>query len=223
VKVKVCGFTEVPALAAAVRGGVSAIGLVFARSPRQVSPEQAELLLSGVRADIQRWAVFRTPTVADLRAIAHLPLTGVQADADWSGEGLPEGWGFLPAFKDGPDLLDRIRAAGFDGQARAVDGLLGTMLVDGPFGGGLGVRAEVSRCAAAAQLGPLVLAGGLAPDNVAEAIAAVRPYGVDVSSGVERAKGVKDPDKVVAFLDAARGHATDEERPGVDARDLRDG
>ena len=79
---KICGFTDTPALMAAMAGGVDAIGLVMAPSPRQVSPERAAFLLSGLRARVQRWAVFRTPSPEDLAAIASLPFTGVQADAE---------------------------------------------------------------------------------------------------------------------------------------------
>lgn len=203
--VKVCGLTTPEGIEAVVRSGATALGLVFARSSRQVSAETAARLLAAVPDRVQRWAVFRTPSPEALAAITDLPFTGVQADADWDGAGLPEDWAFLPAFASTADVADRVRSAGFDGRPRDVDGLIGAFLADGPRGGGRGERADVRRVAALADLGPLILAGGLAPDNVAQAIAAVRPHGVDVSSGVEAAPGRKDPEAVAAFVGAARG------------------
>jgi phosphoribosylanthranilate isomerase len=202
VKVKICGFVEPMAMGAAVLGGASAIGLVMTQSPRQVSPSLAAELLDWLPERVQRWAVFRVPEPEILAAISGLPFTGVQADAGWDGRGLPEGWGFLPVLRDGPGLVEEVRALGFDGRVREVIGLRGAFLVDGPRGGGLGERADVGRCAEAARLGPLVLAGGLNPENVAEAVRLVRPYGVDVSSGVEVERGVKDAGRIEGFLRA---------------------
>lgn len=204
-RVKLCGLPDLRALRLAAEARPDAIGLVFAPSVRQVRPEDAAALLAIVPEGVERWAVFRTPDPATLRAIAHLPLTGVQADATWDGAGLPAGWAFLPVFPDGPDLLDRVRAAGFAGHPRAARGLADAFLVDGPTGGGRGQPADWARAAQAARLGPLVLAGGLTPDNVAAAVAAVRPWAVDVSSGTESAPGVKDGDRLRAFAAAARG------------------
>jgi phosphoribosylanthranilate isomerase len=204
-RVKLCGLPDLRALRLAAEARPDAIGLVFAPSVRQVRPEDAAALLAIVPEGVERWAVFRTPDLATLRAIAHLPLTGVQADATWDGAGLPTGWAFLPVFPDGPDLLDRVRAAGFDGAPRVASSLAHAFLVDGPTGGGRGQPADWARAAQAAQLGPLVLAGGLTPDNVAAAVAAVRPWAVDVSSGTESAPGVKDGARLRAFAAAARG------------------
>lgn len=82
--------------------------------------------------------------------------------------------------------------------------LRGAFLLDGPRGGGRGVPPRRHQAHVAARLGRLVLAGGLRPDTVAEAIRTVRPFAVDVSSGVESAPGVKDPELIHAFLDAVR-------------------
>jgi phosphoribosylanthranilate isomerase len=207
VKIKLCGLANEHALQCAGAARPDAIGLVFAASPRQVRPEDAERLLSYVPAHVQRWAVFRTPDADILAQIAHLPLTGVQGDASWDGAGLPAGWAFLPVFNDGPDLVDRVRAAGHHGRPHEVDGLIGALLLDGAKGGGQGVVADWARCAEVARLGPVVLAGGLTPENVAAAIAAVRPYAVDVSSGTESSPGHKDPARVTGFVEAARAAA----------------
>lgn len=201
--VKVCGLTTEQMVRDAVASEADAIGLVLAESSRQVSVELAEKLLALVPEDVQTWAVFREPDASVLREIASLPFTGVQAYSTWDGAGLPESMAWLPAFIDGPSLLDDLREGGFDGDGWS-EGLVGAFLVDGPKGGGQGLRADERRCAKAAWLGPMVLAGGLDPENVREAIKAVQPYGVDVSSGVEAAPGRKDPALVAAFIAAAR-------------------
>lgn len=207
-KVKVCGFTEPAAMEPVVRLRGTAIGLVLTSSPRQVSPARAAELLDWLPDRVQRWAVFRKPEPELLAAIAGLPFTGVQAEADWDGAGLPAHWAFLPTFADGPALLDQVRGYGFSGTARGVTGLVGAFLVDGPGGAGLGERASVLRCAAAARLGPMVLAGGLTPENVRRAMEEVQPFAVDVSSGVEVVRGVKDAARVEAFLGAVAGVQT---------------
>lgn len=203
--VKLCGLRDLAALRAASGARPDAIGFVLAPSVRRVELAALPALLDVVPGEVQRWAVFGDVDPAVVRDLAGLPLTGVQGHAGWDGAGLPEHFAFLPVFRDGPDLVDRVRGAGFDGRPRDVRGLLGAFLVDGPAGGGRGVPADVSRAAAVARLGPLVLAGGLRPDTVAAAVAAVRPYGVDVSSGIESAPGVKDAAAAVAFAAAARG------------------
>ena len=187
-----------------VRPVPDAVGFVLAPSVRQVGLETLEELLSWVPQGVQRWAVFREIDSEVVSQLAHLDLTGVQGHAGWPGEGLPERFAYLPVFLDGDDLADRIRAAGFDGRSREVRGLRGAFLVDSAAGGGSGTAADVARAAEVAQLGPMVLAGGLRPDTVAAVVRRVRPFAVDVSSGTERAPGVKAPELCEAFVQAAR-------------------
>lgn len=202
--VKLCGLADEAALRAAGAARPEAVGFVLAESPRRVDVATLERLLGWVPDSVQRWAVFREPDADVLAAIAHLPLTGVQAWATWPGSGLPERFAFLPVFRDAPDLVDRVRDAGFDGVPREVKGLVGGFVVDGAGGGGRAEPVDRARAAEAARLGPLVLAGGLTPETVGEAIRTVRPWAVDVSSGIESAPGVKDPARVAAFVRAAR-------------------
>lgn len=204
-KLKLCGLANEDAMRIVGDARPDAVGFVLAPSPRRVDVDTLARLLEWVPEGVQRWAVFRTPDAATLAQVAHLPLTGVQGDATWDGAGLPAAWPFLPVFNDGEDLVERVRAYGFDGRPRASNGLIGALLVDGPVGGGMGIVADWARVAVAAQLGPLVLAGGLTPANVREAVRVVRPYAVDVSSGVESSPAVKDAAKVRAFVAAARG------------------
>ncbi len=206
-KVKVCGLARLDDLGVVAAARPDAVGLVLADSKRRVGVETAARLLAAIPSTVQTWAVFREPSRADLAAVAHLPFTGVQAWASWGGEGLPEGWAWLPVFPDGPSLLEDVRAAGFDGRPRDVVGLVGAFLVDGPGGGGGGAAGDLQRAAAAARLGPMVLAGGLHAGNVAAAVRVVAPYGVDAASGTEVAPGVKDPARVAGFVAGARAAA----------------
>ena len=206
--VKICGLTSVDMVAHAVAAGADAIGLVLAASPRQVTPVAAAKLLAAVPPGIERIAVFRKPDAATLHAIAPLPFDGLQADAEWEEEAtLPVGWFFLPVLTDGDDLEQRAHALVARGRCAAAAApatLRGAFLVDGPRGGGRGIPADLDRAARAARLGPAILAGGLRPDTVAAAVRCVRPFAVDVSSGVDAAPGRKDPALVTSFLAAVR-------------------
>lgn len=186
--VKICGLLTIEDVKATVAAGADAIGFVFAESPRQIDAQEAAALLAVVPAHVERIAVFRRPAAGELAAIAHLPLTSVQARADWDRAGLPMGWGFLPSHRDAPSL----------------EGLQGRFLLDGAHGGGLGQAPDMRRARELARGGEMILAGGLRPDTVADAIRVVRPFGVDVSSGVESRRGVKDPARIRAFVRAVR-------------------
>ena len=199
--VKICGLTTPKGIHAAVDAGADAIGLVFARSPRQVDVQTARALLRLVPDTTQTVAVFRSPTAREVAEVADLGMDVLQTDADWDRAGVPTSYGWLPALMDGPDLGRRVAEFLSLPQGR---GLCGAVLADGAAGGGMGEVSEWDRVAAAARLHRLVLAGGLTPGNVEEAISRVRPWGVDVSSGVEQAPGLKDPAKVRAFVSAAR-------------------
>ena len=205
IAVKICGLTRPEHVVAACEAGADAIGLVFADgSPRTVTPEQAVPLLAAVRPGVARVGVFRRFGAAEARAVADLPLDLVQA-APPAHTGTRV---FLPALNDGPDLeaqlstLETQRA--LDSAATPPPGRLeGAVLVDGRVSGS-GEAADWDRIAGLATRVPLVLAGGLDPDNVADAIRRVQPHGVDVSSGVESTRGLKDTARIRAFIEAVR-------------------
>ena len=199
VQVKICGLRTVDQVKMVVDAGPDAIGLVLAESSRSVTPAQAAALLAAIPSHIARIAVYRSASEADLQAISHLPFDVVQSAAPLS-HALPPGMAHLPSFRDGPDVAARVHAHGVVGSGAWRN----AALIDGAGGGGLGQPADWGRAAAASRLVPLVLAGGLRPDTVANAIRRVRPWGVDVSSGVESAPGIKDPARVAAFIAAAR-------------------
>jgi phosphoribosylanthranilate isomerase len=198
-QVKICGLRDARGLDAAVAAGADAIGLVLERGSRRAVPRsEARQLLARVPPGVRRVAVFVRPSAEELRAAVDLGFDAVQAAAPFAPPS-DFGLGFVPAVADGPDLLARAAEARATARPPRC-----AILVDGPRGGGRGETADHDRVAALAWRVPLWLAGGLDPDRVAAAIHRVRPIGVDVSSGVESAPGIKDPARIAAFVAAVR-------------------
>lgn len=193
--VKICGVTDEAGLAAASRA--DAVGFVFAPSPRRISPARAAELAALLPDDVLRVAVFAEVSQQELDAVCAVFRPDL-VQADSSGLTLPDGVDYLPVFHDGDGVLDELAAF-------AVNAPSARVVLEGAAVGGQGVRADASRAAQAASL-PLriILAGGLSPANITTIIAATDPWGVDVSSGVESRRGVKDPDKIHQFIDAAK-------------------
>ncbi len=218
-RIKICGLRTPEAVQAAVDAGADAVGFVFAESPRRVSPREATRLAALLPPFVARVAVFRYPEATGLAdALGRFPADVVQAEpgpalaaADLGGRR------WLPVLHDGPGLLAG-RAPEEDPAAVAEDAGLALLEADGR--GGRGVRPDWDRAAALARRLRLVLAGGLTPENVEEAIRRVRPWAVDVSSGVESEPGVKDPARIEAFAAAVRRADGREERTrAIDARE----
>lgn len=199
--VKVCGVTRVDDAVHAARAGVEAIGLNFwAGSPRCVSPETAAAISAALPAGVRRVGVFVDAGRDAIAAIAGaVGLDAIQFHGDEPPDACA-GWPYttIRAVRvRGPETL---AAAAAD---YAVDFLLADAWVAGQPGG-TGHRVPLDWLAGVPRE-RLILAGGLTPDNVAEAVRAVRPAGVDVASGVESAPGIKDPEKVERFI--ANAHA----------------
>lgn len=202
VRSKICGITRVEDALAAAAAGADAIGLVFyAKSPRAVRVEQAQQIIAALPPFVTTVGLFVDMPRPELQQIlAQVPLDLLQFHGDESVEQC-EGYGrpYIKALrvKAGDDI------AALMAQYPSASGVLLDTFVEGvPGGTGLAfdwslVPAELPK--------PVILAGGLTPDNVATAIDRVRPYAVDISGGVESAKGIKDADKVRAFIQAARG------------------
>lgn len=184
--VKICGIGSEAAADACATAGADAAGFVFAESPRQVTPARATSIAGRLPAGMLRVAVFRRLTEDSLERVLEVFAPDlIQADHDTL---LPvDEARRLPVYREGEDA--------------APDG--GRFLYEGPLSG-IGVGVDAHRAADMARLGEMILAGGLRPDNVGRAIDAVRPYGVDVSSGVETEPGVKDPALIGSFVAAAR-------------------
>jgi len=188
--IKICGLTSPQAVAAAVEAGANAVGFVFAESVRRISVSAAVDLAGEIPADVVRVAVMRHPTQQEVdRVIEQLQPEFLQTDAeDFEHISLNGPCRPLPVFRAGRSYGDRLPSL---------------LLFEGPISGS-GQVADWSQARTLAARSRVVLAGGLRPDNVGEALAAVRPYGVDVSSGVETSPGVKSASLIRAFVDAVR-------------------
>jgi phosphoribosylanthranilate isomerase len=197
--IKVCGITRLTDALHAVEQGATAIGFVFWRhSPRAVTVERAAGISAELPSHVMRVGVFVNEPVASIRAIAERTrLTAVQLHGDEP-----------PAYADALDwpVLRAVSVADLEyaSEAWAPETALLVDNIDPVRRGGTGAVIDWSQAAAVAQKRRIVLAGGLTPDNVASAIRAVRPFGVDVSSGVEASPGVKDFEKVTQFIANAR-------------------
>lgn len=195
--IKICGMTTPEAVAAALAARVDAIGFVFADSPRQLTLEDAVALAAPVRGRIRCVAVTRHPSQRHLDDVLAVFRPDVlQTDAeDLRVLQLPKQLELLPVFRDGdaPQSTPRVQP----GQ------LPPRLLFEGLISGS-GTPCDWTVAQRVARRAQLVLAGGLDADNVATAISAVRPFGVDVSSGVEERPGVKSPVEVARFAAAAR-------------------
>jgi phosphoribosylanthranilate isomerase len=188
--VKICGLTTPDAVAAALDAGADAIGFVFAKSVRQVSPDVALRLAAPARGRARCVAVTRHPTQQDIDDILSIFKPDVlQTDsADFPNLRLPAQLDLLPVFR------------GVDNESNTLPGRL---LFEG-LTSGAGVPCDWTAAHRVARRTELVLAGGLSPANVAAAIAAVQPFGVDVSTGVEVRPGIKSPVEIANFVRAAR-------------------
>ncbi len=199
VRVKICGITNRECADAAVGCGADAIGFVFARSPRQVEASLAAAISDVLPPFVARVAVLRHPSRERLAAVLNeFPADIVQTEADGHvSDSIHPPCRLLPVCHDGPDIFTRAA------HCASVNGA-GAILLEAAGRGGRGVAPSWDHAAELARTIPLVLAGGLDPENVGDAIRRVRPYGVDVSSGVETSPGVKSPERIADFLRAVR-------------------
>ncbi|HEY0939188.1 MAG TPA: phosphoribosylanthranilate isomerase [Steroidobacter sp.] len=188
--IKVCGLTTADAVTAALDAGVNAVGFVFAESKRRVTAERAAELARNVPSDIARVAVMLHPSQAELDEVwSQFRPDVLQTDIDdLATLRVPEGLQVTPVVRAGRELPTVLPTR---------------LLFEGPVSG-TGETTDWSAAAKLAARAQLILAGGLKPTNVADAIAAARPFGVDVSSGVEARPGVKDPMKIHEFVRIAR-------------------
>ena len=201
VRSKICGITRLEDALAAVEAGADAIGFVFyAKSPRAVSVQQARAIIRALPPFVTTVGLFVNASRCELGEILDaVPLDLLQFHGDEAAEDC-ESWHrpYIKALrvKAGDDI-----AAAVDAYPSASGVLLDTYVEGVP--GGTGEAFDWSLIPQ--QLSkPLILAGGLTPENVADAVARVKPYAVDVSGGVEASKGIKDHAKIQAFLSAIK-------------------
>ena len=197
-RVKICGLTRSADAVLAVALGADAIGVVFwPRSPRRVSPDAARALCHALPPFVTRVGVFVDASPDEVRAIVdHVGLDAVQLHGD---ERVEEYETIDARLIKAVTLEDERALAGATSLPAEVTPLVDA--TDSERRGGTGRLANWPRAAALAAVRPAILAGGLTPENVGQAICDVRPWAVDVSSGVEDAPGVKSHDKLRAFFD----------------------
>ncbi|MFN2431621.1 MAG: N-(5'-phosphoribosyl)anthranilate isomerase [Gemmatimonadota bacterium] len=214
--VKVCGLTRPEDALLAARLGASALGVVFAPSPRRLDPRRAAVVLRGVPPDVVRVGVFVDPPPELVaQAVIRCALHWIQLSGDESAELAAELGAVAQraAATSGrnapPRILKTVHVQSPAELLAAADYPADGFLLDAPAcdgrRGGTGRRFDWN--AAASLPWPrerVVLAGGLSPSNLAAAVSAVRPGAVDVCSAVEARPGIKDPGRMTAFLVAAR-------------------
>lgn len=201
VRVKICGITRVEDLHAACGAGADALGFVFyEKSPRHLTLEAAAALLREVPPFVQSVGLFVDADPAFVESVLRvvpldlLQFHGDEKPADCARHGRP----WIKAIRVRPDT-DLLKCAA---DFAAASGLLLDAYVPG-VPGGTGARFDW-RLIPPRLPKRVILSGGLTPDNVAEAVQRVRPWAVDVSSGVEAAKGIKDAQKIARFISQAK-------------------
>jgi phosphoribosylanthranilate isomerase len=200
-RVKICGITRIEDAVIATDLGAFALGFVFwPGSPRCIDEEAARVIVDSLPADVLKVGVFVNQPIDDVRRIsAAAALNVVQLHGDEPAEYVRDV--DQPVFKALP-VNETFTIERLDGIPNDVTVLLDAH--DPVKRGGTGRTIDWSLAAAAAARRPVILSGGLTPDNVGAAVDAVHPFGIDVSSGVEQSPGVKDPGRLRALFDAVR-------------------
>ncbi len=227
--IKTCGTTNLEDARAAVGAGVDALGFVFAASPRQITTEQAERIIASMPAAVEKVGVFVNDSVVRISEIVqHVGLTAVQLHGTESLEFVHElhaklsnghGARIIRAMKPPAAPVEASGSAALpsgilerDPETHEISaGPLAAVLVDSASGLQRGGTGKTFDWQASRLFIPMmnayvkvIIAGGLTPANVGEAIATLRPWGVDVCSGVEHRPGKKDYEKMRAFVAAVR-------------------
>ena len=205
-RVKICGIRSEEHALAAAAAGADFIGLVFAPSPRRVSPARAQQVIAAFKQNKAPAAVVGVFVNSPAATVNHIAET---CGLDWVQLSGDESWWFcremarpvIKVVRPGTLIVEEIAV-----NARILNGREHLLLVDaaapGHYGG-TGLTFDWNLAVPIARQFRVILAGGLTPDNVADAVKTVRPWGVDVSSGVET-RGVKDMAKIEKFIKAVR-------------------
>lgn len=201
VKIKICGMTSIEDTLLAVKGGADAVGFIFyKKSPRAVSAKTVKSIVSALPPFIETVGVFVNETADRINRIADsCNLSAVQLHGDES-----------PAFckKIRRKVIKAVRVQGKESFKGLSSYKVSAFLLDAfseEQRGGTGETFDWRLVSEGKKYGPIILAGGLDPKNVAHAIQKVKPYAVDVCSGVERQPGQKDPVRLKAFIKAVHG------------------
>ncbi len=210
--IKICGTTNLEDALTAVEAGANALGFVFyEKSPRKIDPETTRRIVEELPPGFEKVGVFvNEPFKKILNTVMQAGLTAVQLHGVDSRK--PE---FIRSLKDSRDLkifvvlqadeINDFEAAGHnEGDIGALFVDSGTSQLPGGTGRTFDWRATAGAIDAISKKMNVVVAGGLTPENVTDAIRILKPWGVDVASGVEAKPGKKDPERVRAFVDAVR-------------------
>jgi phosphoribosylanthranilate isomerase len=206
--IKICGTTCLEDALKSSEAGADALGFIFAPSKRRILPENAQKIIRELPPKIEKIGVFMDAGAMGIRQVVReVDLTGIQMHGE--GEFPPEVYSYLP--EDRRDSLRKIKTVivwegfelMFDGYA-AVPGVVDAWLLDSGAGSGKTFDWQTTRAKLADRQGRFIIAGGLTPENVGDAIRIFKPWGVDVVTGVEREPGRKDPEKLKAFVAAVR-------------------
>ena len=215
--IKICATTNLDDALASVDAGAGALGFILTESPRRIAPEAAATIIAALPPSIEKIGVVVNETPDTLARLANdIGLTGLQLQGDEPADQLPEyrsALGLRKIIKTlqarqllaAPDVLEQYLR-----YSKSLDGILldsGSLAARGGTGQTFDWNAALPLVERIKQHVPVIIAGGLNPDNVADAIRLFDPCGVDVVSGVERAPGKKDAAKLRAFVAAARGAA----------------
>ncbi len=196
--IKICGITSVQLAETAVQAGADAVGVVFAeKSPRLIDKTLARRIVDVLPETITPIGLFQNPLLEDVSGAKgwQLPWIQLHGDEDEAFISRIDGHHIIKGFRFDPDEVKRWDE--FPG--------VHVLLIDGTSGGGGESFPHEKLAAMMPEISqPVILAGGLTPENVAEAIRIVKPYGVDVSSGVESSRGVKDAGLIREFCDAVK-------------------
>ncbi|UCD16683.1 MAG: phosphoribosylanthranilate isomerase [Candidatus Zixiibacteriota bacterium] len=198
-RIKICGITNLVDALKAVELGADAVGFVFADSPRRIGPDRVRTISTALPPFVSRVGVFvdeKFPVIKEMVKYCRLDIvqlyesTGLLHDTEFI---VP----VIRAFRvENRDILDAIE------ESKLSCFLMDTHDPDLP--GGTGRCFDWDIAGKAAKLGKVILSGGLNPANIVDALEAVRPYAVDVSSGVEKNPGIKDPVRMKLFVDEVK-------------------
>lgn len=207
--VKICGITNTNDAIAAVKYGADALGFVFAPSKRKTEPDAVRKIISELSAKVEKIGVFSNEDSKTVLEIAkYCGLTGIQLHGEESVEycSCLIGYDVIKVFRVSNNIESENIKAYTD--KNSINRVLLDTYIPGQIGGtGKTFTWEIAACQRLPQI-PVIIAGGLNPDNVAQAIRIGRPFGVDVSSGVEKEPGIKELEKLKIFLERAKSSST---------------
>jgi phosphoribosylanthranilate isomerase len=205
--IKICGTTSLEDALSSIEAGADALGFIFAPSKRRVSVEQAQQIISQLPREVEKIGVFMNNSEEEIcSVVSAVELTGLQMHGEESPTAIYE---CLPS--DRRDAMHKIKTIqikpgqelGLDDHG-SVSRVVDAWLLDSGAGSGKTFDWQSARKKVGDRQGRFIVAGGLTPENVVEAIRVFKPWGVDVVTGVEREPGRKDREKLKAFVAAVR-------------------